>query len=166
MPQQIATSSETSVRIDGDSVRRPLGAAEGARLARLYWRSAVRSSLRLVAVDGDALGPVRLALIWRRGPALLSFGAAQVAAAGDGVTVTFPIVGGLAAAVPEGELVLAVEDDGEGARISVRVVGYTPRFARPRTAGRLAARGYAAAQRVVHGWVTSRYLAELARELA
>jgi hypothetical protein len=156
MPHPIATT-ESSVRIAGDSLRFPAGTDGGGRLARLYWRSVRRAALGLVAVDGDPLGPVRLSLVSRRGPALLSFGEGTVA-------VAFPILGGLAAAARGGDLVLGIERNGHDARISVRVDGYTPRFAHPRAATQVAARGYAAAQRVVHRRVTTRFLAELTRD--
>lgn len=163
MPHPIATT-ETSVQIAGDTLRFPVGADEGAGLARVYWRSVRRAALGLVAVDGDPLGPLRLSLVSRRGPALLSFGPAQVAAGEGSVAVAFPILGGLAAAAGGGDLVLGIERNGHDARISVRVDGYTPRFAHPRAATQAAARGYAAAQRVVHRRVTTRFLAELTRD--
>jgi hypothetical protein len=163
MPHPIATT-ETSVQIAGDRLRYPVDADEGGRLAGLYWRSARRAALGLVAVQGDPLGPVRLSLVSRRGPALLSFGPAEVAAGDGSVAVVFPILGGLAAAARGGDLVLGIERNGHDARISVRVDGYTPRFAHPRAATQVAARAYAAAQRVVHRRVTTRFLAELTRD--
>lgn len=129
-------------------------------LAETYWRSLARAVAGTTRAEGEPLGPVRLR-VGRRGPVLMSFGAAEVVQDGDGLVLSYPILGGLAVGRPGGTLELVLRADTAG----VVVRGYSPRMASRRGPLRPLSALYGLGQRGVHAAVTHRYLRRLEREL-
>ena len=118
----------------------------GAReLGDRYWSTVRRASLGLVRLrrgpDGSVL---RLA-----GAPLLRFGPAELAAGAEGVSCSFPILGGFLAGRPGGALVLSQSDDNE---LRAALTGFRPR---------LGARVYDHMQRRIHVAISRRFFDDL-----
>lgn len=130
----------------------PPAATAGALLAAAYWQAITAALRGAVRPVGPPLGPLALRL-GGRGPALLTFGAAEATADG----VRFPITGGLAAARPGGALALAVEER----RVGVLVTGYAPRLVDAPVPLLLLGAPWTVGQRLAHVLVTREALPRL-----
>jgi hypothetical protein len=124
----------------------------GARaLGSHYWRVAVRAGRGIVhcrrVEDGVEL---RLS---RRGPVLLGFREAQTSCAGDRVSCSYPIRGGLLARCAGGSLVLSQVGRDE-VELRAAVTGFAPRFGVP----------LGSVQRRIHASISRRYFAHLIAE--
>jgi hypothetical protein len=131
------------------------------RLGRVYWAVVERFTRGLVRSrerpDGVEL------VILRRGPVLLRFGTPTVSVEEDEVRCTYPILGGLLARRPAGEISFAQRTSGETELCST-IRGFFPQLAahpdRPRWHGTL----YGQVQRRIHLAVSRRYFARLIAE--
>jgi hypothetical protein len=130
-------------------------------LGRLYWREVERITWRLVQTR-ERQGSIELRLL-RRGPALLRFGAPTIEATTTLVCCSYPIVGGLLARRPGGEIVFAQTGDGPVVVRSV-IRGFFPSLAArtgsPDWTGAL----YNRVQSRIHVVVSRRYFARLIAE--
>ena len=133
----------------------------GEHLGRAYWREVERITGRLVQAR-EREGSIELRLLGR-GPSLLRFGPPTIKATTTLVCCRYPILGGLLARRPAGEIVFAQVGDGQPVvRSAIR--GFFPslasRTASPDWTGAL----YKRVQSRIHVVVSRRYFARLIAE--
>ncbi len=123
---------------------------EGAhRLASAYWREVERTTGGLVRVSRRPDGVALRAL----GATLLTFGLPRIDFAGDRVSCSYPIEGGLLAGRPGGSIAFKQE----GTVLISSISGFHPRLG-------LLPGLYSHVQARLHAAVSRRYLARLVRE--
>jgi len=132
---------------------------EGARdLGERYWTQVERSTLGLIHADfrGESL---ELRLVGGR-PLLLRFAPPRFEASANLVRCTYPIVGGLLARRPDGEISFS-QSKREPAELTSTIRGFVPRLAarqgRPDWTGAL----YNQIQSRIHISISRRYFASL-----
>lgn len=135
--------------------------AGARRLGAVYWEEVERALLGLVTMRELADG---LELrIGRRGPILLRFGPPVTTANEQEVRCAYPILGGLLARRPAGEIDFSQRVNGE-TELRSTIRGFFPQLAarpnRPRWHGAL----YGQVQRRIHLAVARRYFARLISE--
>jgi hypothetical protein len=136
-------------------------AGGAAQLGRAYWREVERVTRRAVrARERDGLLEVRLL---GRGPALLRFGRPKVEATSTLACCSYPIVGGLLAQRPVGEIVFA-QVGGSPPVVRSTIRGFFPSLAaregEPDWTGAL----YSQVQSRIHVAISRRYFARLIAE--
>jgi hypothetical protein len=135
--------------------------AGARRLGELYWRELERSTLGLVRVRGeDALALRVLGL----GPALLRFGAPELAVGPDAVSCTYAIQGGLLARSPGGSISFT-QTGAEDVELRTSLTGFFPRLA-SRRARRRGGLLYAQGQARLHVALGRSWFTRLWREAA
>jgi hypothetical protein len=136
---------------------------QGARRLGLRYLDEVRRSTHgLVRPRAGADG---MALVLAGAVTLLRFGPAELIARPDRVTCRFPIRGGLLAARPGGELVVA-QCAADSHELELLVAGYFPRLGGSRRRLSLRRALYAALQARAHRAISRRFLEGAAGEIS
>lgn len=136
---------------------------EGAQqLSRMYWREVERSTHGLIRATASANG-VSLHVVGR-GPALLRFGPAEIAATTVAVRCGHAIAGGLLARAPSGEIAFEQRVQDDGVLVVSAISGFHPTLAArpgmPVWTGEL----YKRVQSRLHVLVGRRYFDRLVQE--
>jgi hypothetical protein len=159
---QGAVESEQRVRL-----LRPVvdGSVDGAlRLGSVYWQEVERFTFGLVRVR-EGVDGMELRLLGRR-PLLLAFGRPVTNLAGGSLRCCYPILGGLLAHRPGGEIVFAQELVGDRLRLRSTITGFFPALAarpgQPDWTGAL----YSQVQRRIHLAISRRYFTRLTGDVS
>jgi hypothetical protein len=156
-----AVSSSQRARVAAPVV--PMTESGARLLARVYWEEVSATTFGLTRARVRAGGMVVLRLAGR-GPALLRFGPAEIAASPQLIVCAHPIAGGALARRPVGEIRFEQHLRSDGALLVSSISGFHPTLAARPGAPAWTGELYGHVQARLHVAVSRRYFARLARE--